>query len=206
MDSSRPKILLVDDNPGNLRILAETLRHDYTIVVARDGETALQLARESNPPDVILLDVMMPGMDGFEVCLRLKSDPITWSIPVLFVTALAETEAEVRGLTVGAVDFITKPIVPRLVKARVRSQVELKRHKDHLEELVEQRTREIAITQEATIHALASLAETRDPETGGHIRRTQHYVRILASVLQRHPRFRDTLTDTMVDMLFKSAP
>ena len=170
-----------------------------------DGETALEDINE-NPPDLILLDIMMPGMDGYEVCRRLKADPETESLPVIFLTALTDAQEEARGLELGAVDYITKPFNPALVKARVRNHLELKRHRDHLEELVEERTREIALTQEATIESMAILAEYRDPETGGHIRRTQHYVKLLAEHLCDHPKFKNTLTPDVVELLFKSAP
>ncbi|MEO5347340.1 MAG: two-component system response regulator [Magnetococcus sp. YQC-9] len=200
------KILAVDDSPDNLRILLETLKEEYAVVIARNGPKALELARGITPPDVILLDVMMPEMDGFEVCLKLKADPATWSIPVLFITALNDDQSEVRGLTVGGVDFITKPFNPMLVRYRIRSQLELKRHRDHLEVLVAERTRELEQTQDLTIQTLAALAEARDPETGGHIRRTQHFIRLLAGKLQNHPRFTLLKQSGMIDLLYKSSP
>lgn len=206
MVAPKPKILIVDDTAENLQILMETLREEYAVVAAREGQRALALATAPSPPDLILLDVMMPGMDGFEVCMRLKADPATWAIPVLFITALNDEQSEVRGLTVGGVDFITKPFNPLLVRARVRGHLELKRHKDHLAELVAERTRQLVLTQDVTIYTLASLAETRDPETGGHIRRTQAYVRLLASRLQQHPRFAPLLDGETVELLTKSAP
>ncbi|MGN7613768.1 response regulator, partial [Magnetococcales bacterium HHB-1] len=161
----------------------ELLQDEYYIKVARSGQKALQNAFADPMPDIILLDIMMPEMDGYEVCLKLKADPRTWSIPVLFITALNQQTNEERGLAVGAVDYITKPFQPSLVKARLRSQIELKRHKDRLEELVEERTRQLVETQDVTIMTLASLAEARDPETGGHIKRTQSYVGLLARTM-----------------------
>lgn len=206
MTKEKPRVLVVDDTAENIQILVETLKDDFSVVAAKEGEKALNMARSTPRPDVILLDIMMPGMDGYEVCLKLKSDPVTWSIPVLFITALDQERDEERGLTVGGVDYITKPFRPTLVKARVRSQVELKRHKDHLEELVAERTKELGRTQEATIAALANLAETRDPETGGHIKRTQNYVRLLAQQLQDHPRFKGQLDYEKIRLLYLSAP
>ncbi|MBF0187685.1 MAG: two-component system response regulator [Magnetococcales bacterium] len=203
--SQRHKILIVDDIPENIQVLLETLRGEYTIIAARDGKTALRLA-ESKHPDLILLDVMMPGMDGYEVCLRLKSSPETWDIPVIFVTALGDDQDEARGLTVGGVDYITKPFTPELVQGRVRSQLELKLHKDRLEELVEERTKALHLTQDVTILTLASLAESRDPETGGHIIRTQSYVRYLAEKAAALPRFQGQLTPEIIELLYKSAP
>ncbi|ABK45563.1 response regulator receiver modulated metal dependent phosphohydrolase [Magnetococcus marinus MC-1] len=202
----KQKILVVDDAPANLRILVESLSDEYSIAAARDGHKAIALANAKHRPDLILLDVMMPGLDGFEVCLKLKADPATWDIPVLFITALNDEENEVRGLTVGGVDFISKPFNPALVKARVRSHLELKSHRDRLEELVVNRTRELLRTQDVTINALASLAETRDPETGGHIKRTQHYVRLLAEQLIDHPDFMELQEPGMINLLYKSSP
>ncbi len=202
----KPKILVVDDTPENIQILMETLRDDYSVVVATDGEKALRLLTIEPRPDVVLLDIMMPGMSGYEVCLKIKSNPATWSIPVLFVTALQKVEDESRGLAVGAVDYITKPFNPNLVKARVRSHVELKHHRDHLGDLVAARTRELNLTQEVTILTLANLAETRDPETGGHIRRTQSYVHLLAEWLAANSERGARLDATTIDLLYKSAP
>jgi putative two-component system response regulator len=198
-------VLVVDDTEANVDILVESLGDEYDVRVAMDGESALaQVAEE--PPDIILLDIMMPGIDGYEVCRRLKLEQKSASIPILFLTAMTDAQDEARGLRLGAVDYITKPFNPDLVKARVRNHLELKRHRDHLEELVELRTRELALLQEATIESLATLAEYRDPETGGHIKRTKNYMLILAKHLGNHPRFRDTLTAATVDLLYKSAP
>lgn len=197
--------MIVDDTETNIDILVEALGGDFDLRVAMDGETALE-AIADEPPDLILLDIMMPGMDGYEVCSRLKSAPATRDIPVVFLTAMSEEQDEARGLALGAVDYITKPFSPALVKARVRNQLELKRYRDHLEELVRERTRQLVLTQDVTIRSMGTLAEYRDPETGGHIRRTQQYVRILALHLKNDPRFRDRLDDTAIDLLVKSAP
>ncbi len=136
-------MLIVDDTPENIHVLMETLRESYKIVAATSGAKALQLAVKEPLPDLILLDVMMPGIDGYQVCEELKNDPRTEQIPVIFVTALNEAGDEERGLELGAVDFITKPFHPGLVKARVRNQLELKRHRDHLETEVQRRTQEL---------------------------------------------------------------
>jgi sigma-B regulation protein RsbU (phosphoserine phosphatase) len=141
--ADRAKVLIVDDTPENIRVLMETLRDDYAIVAATNGTKALELASREPRPDLVLLDVMMPDLDGYEVCARLKEDEATRNIPVIFVTALAEAGDEARGLGLGAVDYVTKPFHPGLVKARVRNQIELKRHRDRLEDLVEERTREL---------------------------------------------------------------
>jgi putative two-component system response regulator len=148
----------------------------------------------------------MPNMDGYEVCRRLKANPLTCSIPVLFVTSLSDDDDEKRGLELGAVDYIIKPIRPELVKARVRSQINLKQYRDRLEQLVDERTLELTLTQEATIFTVANLAETRDPETGAHIWRTQRYVRELALRFAASSNSAASLTPTYIDLLFKSAP
>ncbi len=205
-DAKPKKILIVDDNSENIQILLATLGDEFAVVAARNGEKALALATATPHPDLILLDVIMPNMDGYEVCRRLKANPLTWSIPVLFVTSLSDSEDEQRGLEVGAVDYITKPFRPELVKARVRSQIDLKQYRDHLEQVVEERTRELSLTQDVTIFTLANLAETRDPETGAHICRTQSYVRALALRLSASPKYAAALTPSDIDLLFKSAP
>ena len=203
--NTQPLVLAVDDAEMNLDILVETLGDEYDVAVAMDGETALDMAAESLP-DIILLDIMMPGMDGYEVCAELKKSGITRSIPVIFITALTEEGDEARGLALGAVDYITKPFSPELVKARVRNHIELKRYRDRLEELVAERTRELARTQEAAIESMGTLAECRDPETGGHIRRTCGYVRLLAEALSETPRYAAELDYATIDLLGKSAP
>jgi cyclic di-GMP phosphodiesterase len=200
------KILLVDDNTTNLQLLHGTLDGlGYKLLIAKNGKAALAIAGKAKP-SLILLDIMMPEMDGYEVCRRLKSEESTSQIPVIFISALADEEDEAKGLGMGAVDYITKPIKPELVRARVRNHLELKRYQDHLEKLVEERTRRLALTQAVTIESLATLAEYRDPETGGHIKRTQNYLKALAVKLKDHPRFRDELRDDIIELLYLSAP
>lgn len=144
---TRPKLLVVDDVEANIDILLEVLSEDYAVRVAIDGPTALSSVRKALP-DLILLDVMMPGMDGFEVCRRLKADPTTAEIPIVFLTAMHEDEDVTYGLDLGAIDYITKPFNPAMVKARVRNHLELKRHRDHLSALVVERTGELAIAND----------------------------------------------------------
>ena len=203
---SEDKILLVDDNTTNLQLLHETLDGlGYKLLIAKNGQTALTIAHKAGP-SLILLDIMMPEMDGYEVCRRLKTDENTANIPVIFITALADDEDEAKGLGLGAVDYITKPINPELVRARVHNHLELKRHQDQLEKLVVERTRRLALTQAVTIESLATLAEYRDPETGGHIKRTQNYVKALAVHLKEHQRFQAELNDDIIELLYMSAP
>jgi len=211
--AEKKTVLVVDDTPDNLSLMSSLLKDDYKVKVANGGEKALKIAATNPQPDLILLDIMMPGMDGYEVCQHLKSDPATRDIPVIFLTAKAEVEDEKKGLELGAVDYITKPISPPIVMARVATQLSLKasadflRDKaDYLEIEVGKRTREVMAIQDVTILAMASLAETRDSDTGNHIRRTQYYVKALAEKLKTHPRFASYLTDQTIGMLFKSAP
>lgn len=131
MSERRPTVLVVDDTPANIELLGGILRDHYRVKAAVDGERALKLASTGSPPDLVLLDVMMPGMNGYEVCERLKANPATAQIPVIFVTARAETEDEVRGLALGAVDYVTKPYDPVVVKARVATHLAL--HSRHRE-------------------------------------------------------------------------
>jgi putative two-component system response regulator len=159
------------------------------------------------------LDIMMPDIDGYEVCARLKAEPRTRDIPVIFLTARSEVEDETRGLELGAADYITKPISPPIVLARVHAHLMLKSHADflrdksaYLQAEVAKRTAEVQAIQDVTIMAMASLAETRDNETGAHIRRTQLYVRRLAEELRDHPRFSGFLTERTIELLYKSAP
>jgi cyclic di-GMP phosphodiesterase len=206
-------ILVVDDTPDNLTLMSGLLKDLYRVKVAKGGERALKIATSDSPPDLILLDIMMPNIDGYEVCRRLKADARTYQIPIIFLTAKSEIEDETRGLEMGAVDYITKPISPPIVLARVKSQLALKQAADflrdqntYLEAEVRRRTAEVTAVQEVTIHALASLAETRDSDTGNHIRRTKYFVRLLAETVRDNPRFSDCLDDQTIDLLFKSAP
>ena len=211
--SERQTILVVDDTPDNIALLSALLKDRYKVRAANNGERALAIAASQPRPDLILLDIMMPGMDGYEVCERLKIDPHTADIPVIFLTAKVQVEDEEFGLRLGAVDYITKPISPPIVLARVETHLTLKRARQflqdrnaYLEAEVWRRSREVMAIQEVTIMAMASLAETRDNATGNHIRRTQHYVRALAQHLRHHPRFAAALNDETIELLFKSAP
>ena len=190
--SFQTTILVVDDTPENITVIGELLKPLYSVRVSTNGRRALDFAAAIPRPDLILLDVMMPEMDGYEVLCRLKELPETRDIPVIFITALDGTEDESHGLELGAADYITKPIRPTVMLARVRAQLELKQARDRLcdqnawlETEVARRMRQNQRIQDASMRALASLAETRDNETGNHILRTQavtsHYPQVAAA-------------------------
>ena len=211
--SPKATVLVIDDSPDSLALLSHLLKDIYRVKVATHGEVGIKVACSAQPPDVILLDIMMPDVDGYEVCRQLKANPATQPIPVIFLSAKSDAEDEQKGLALGAVDYITKPISPAILLARVATQLALKasadflRDKsDFLEQEVARRTQEISNAQDVTILAMTSLAETRDSDTGNHIRRTQHYVKVLAQALKDHPRFADALKGPAIEVLFKSAP
>lgn len=206
-------LLIVDDTPENLSLLSELLQPYYRVRAANCGARAIEVAQKQPLPDLILLDVMMPDMDGYAVIQHLKQSPLTADIPVIFVTALESSFDEEHGLALGAVDYIAKPIKPAIVLARVKAHLELKMARDWLKDRnnvleaeVARRMEENLIIQDVSIRALARLAEIRDSETGNHLTRTQNYVRTLALKLQHHPRFAAYLNQHTIELLCKSAP
>lgn len=209
-----PTILIVDDTPQNLTVLGELLQSTgYRVRAANSGERGLRAATANPGPDMILLDIMMPGMDGYEVIRRLKAETATREIPVIFITAMSGAEEEEHGLRLGAVDYITKPFNPAVVLARVRAHLELKRARDRLanendwlDAEVNRRMRDNLLVQELGMKALAVLAETRDMETGHHITRTQIYIEMLVGHLASHPRFHAALAGERATMIVKAAP
>jgi len=220
-------LLAVDDQPENLFILQDLLGEQHIVHTAANGREALAFIHAGGKPDLILLDVMMPEINGFEVCRQLKAVPETRDIPVLFLSSLDNAADEAEGLTLGAADFIHKPFSPPVVLARVRNHLSLsfatqalREQNGNLERLVAERTRQILLqsdelvrhkqeviaAQGATITAFCSLAEARDNETGNHIRRTQNYIKALAERLSAHPRFSHELNDETIQLIFRSAP
>jgi putative two-component system response regulator len=206
-------ILIVDDDSDNLFVLNELLCPHYRVLAAISGEVGLRVAEGTPRPDLILLDVMMPGLDGYAVLARLRANPATRDIPVVLLTALGEASDEERGLKHGANDYLTKPLKPAVVLARVRCQLEAKLAREWLhdrnaalEAEVARRMAENDLTQRVTIRALAHLAEVRDPETGNHILRTQGYVKRLALGLKDHPRFSELINERYIELLAMSAP
>jgi len=213
MNARKAKILVVDDEKFYIDVLAELLSGDYKVVVAKEGEQALLRAQAPPLPDLVLLDILMPGMDGYEICNRLKQHPVTKDIPVIFLTAKSEVADELKGFELGAVDYIAKPMSPPIVKARVATQLALSRAKQLLadqnqllEEKVRERTKELNQSKDVAIYCMVALAETRDLETGKHILRTQNYVRTLAECLKDHPRFGPYLDDDVIELLYKTSP
>ncbi|MGB0217582.1 MAG: response regulator, partial [Alteromonas oceani] len=173
-------ILVVDDEPANLRVLKHLLAEHYTLAFAKNGPEALRVA-EAQLPDLILLDVMMPGMTGFEVCQALKENVITRAIPVIFVTALSEEQDETEGFAVGGVDYITKPISPTVVKARIKTHLSLVQ------------ADELKRTRLQVVQRLGRAAEYKDNETGMHVLRMSHYSKVLALAYGLNEEQADTL-------------
>jgi putative two-component system response regulator len=206
-------VLIVDDQPENLAALGDLLEPHYRVIAATSGQRALQLATAEPPPDLILLDVMMPDIDGYEVLTTLRQNRATRDIPVIFVTARGADLDEEHGLKLGAADYITKPIRPAIVLARVLTQLENKQARDLLRDRndwlaaeVNRRMHDNELIQDASLHALAALAETRDADTGNHLRRTQTYVSLLVEALGRHPSFASQLTGEQPRSIVRAAP
>lgn len=179
MNPEMQTVLVVDDTPENIEVLVGTLKDTYNVKAAINGMMALKIAKES-PPDVILLDVMMPEIDGFEVCRQLKADFTTKHIPVIFVTAKIGIKDELKGLELGAVDYITKPISPPIVIARVQTQLALYDQNRELERKVRLRTQQLQETRLQIIQRLGKAAEYKDNETGLHVIRMSRYAHVLA--------------------------
>jgi putative two-component system response regulator len=205
-------ILVVDDEISNLSLLASLLRDQYQVKLAKDAERALALA-QCEQPDLILLDAAMPITDGYEVCRLLKADSLTCNIPVIFLTNQTDTESEERGLSLGAVDYITRPIRPGILLSRVRAHLSqanaaraMRVNNECLDFEVRKRAKQLTAMQDVTILAMASLSETRDTDTGNHLRRTQNYVRLLAQHMQSKPGYCDYLNDEVVSVLYRCAP
>jgi putative two-component system response regulator len=189
-------VLVVDDVPENIEIISAVLRDHYHIRIATSGDKALKIAYSDAPPDLILLDIMMPGLSGLEICRRLKANPDRRRIPVIFVTAMCSVEDERRGLEMGAVDYITKPISPPIVLARVRTHLALYDQTRELETMVNQRTRELWHSRQQIIHRLGRAAEYHDDETGNHVLRVAHYARLIARASGLGPRAAGIIMET----------
>jgi len=208
-----PRILVVDDEAMFREFISAILAEGHEIVTAGSGLEAIETVEGKDGFDLILMDIDMPEMDGYEALTLLRRHPKAREVPVVFLTGRSGSEEEEKGLRLGAADYITKPISPAILAARVETQLALKLSQDRLrnynhllEERVAERTRELALTQDVTILSLASLAETRDNETGNHIRRTQAYVRHLGQILSKDGIYADALDEDVLTMIEKSAP
>lgn len=210
---SETTILIVDDESANLALLTQLLQPHYQVRAAISGERALKAVEIAPLPDLILLDVMMPGLDGYAVLQQLRQNPDTQDIPVIFVTALDDDINEEHGFMLGAVDYIGKPIRPAIVLSRVHAQLELKQARDRLSEQkvwleaeVQRRVDENLLIQAVSLAALAGLIETRDSDTGNHILRTQLYVEALAYTLQKTGQYPEELAEPTLLHIVKAAP
>jgi len=209
----KPTILVIDNSPDSLALIQAVLKDNYLVRGASNSSEGLRMASSDAPPDLILLDVMLTDMDGHAVCRQLKADTLTQSIPILFLTTKSDQAEEEMGFEIGAGDYITKPVSAPILRNRVRNQLMLRssidflhNHDAFLETEVANRTKALTAIQNVTVLALASLAETRDADTGNHLRRTQRYVRALAWKLSSQSRFSAFLTPANVGLLFRSAP
>lgn len=200
-DQNRKRtILIVEDSPENIDVLAGILKKDYRLKIATDGEKALSIVAQAEPPDLILLDIQMPGMDGYEVCCALKENPVTRKIPVIFVTALSSVQEEEKGFAAGGVDYIIKPVRPAIVRQRVKTHLALYDQNRILEEKVARRTRQlenaflrIKDNSLETIHILSRAAEYRDEDTGSHIYRMSNYSAAIAGQLGLPEKFVESI-------------
>jgi putative two-component system response regulator len=220
-------ILLVDDDPAVLEVLKNTLRPHFQVRIATLGQKGLELARMRPMPDLILLDVKLPDMHGYDICTALKQDALTAAIPIMFLSSHADVDNITHGLELGAVDYVSKPVAPQILLARVRTHLRLREAGEllrdqnaHLEKLVskrthdleaktvelQERTLELQRSQELTIIALGTIAETRDNETGNHIHRTRAYVQVMASRLSPLQRYKQSISEEQWMMMWKSAP
>jgi putative two-component system response regulator len=215
MDSERSadSILIVDDAPENLHVLVRILTAEgYRPRAVRSGKLAIRAA-ENDPPDLILLDIMMPEMDGYEVCRQIKANDQLKDIPVIFLSALDEADDKVKAFAAGGVDYVTKPFHVDEVKARVdvqmklrKLQTELSKHNRHLQDLVSEQVREISESQMATIFAMAKLAEARDDDTGQHLERVQTWCKLLAVRCAELPAHRAEVDAVFVENIVSACP
>jgi putative two-component system response regulator len=211
MEGKRELIILVDDDPANLRIGSNVLETQYDVATAPSAAKLFSLL-ENNNPAIILLDIEMPEMNGYEVIKILKSKPQTKGIPVIFLTARSESEDEIKGLSLGAVDYVTKPFKPALLLKRMETHLmlekqaaELKYFNDNLQKMVEEKTKNVLNLQDAMLRTIAEMVEYRDNITGSHIERTQRGIKILLEAIKKHGFYSEEVKDWEVDLLLQSS-
>lgn len=201
---ARKVIMMVDDSAMNLKVGKKVLEEAYEVYTVPSGEKLFMILGKKRP-DLILLDVEMPEMDGYEVIRRLKADPAFRDIPVIFLTALADAGSELEGLSLGAIDYITKPFSPPLLMKRLETHLLMKDYRDNLEEMVEEKTKTVYELQNAVLRTVAELVECRDDVTGGHIERTQAYIRILIEEMMARGVYSDITGAWNTDFLIQSS-
>lgn len=200
-----PSIVIVDDAPENLKVLTGMLQgQGYEVRPVTSGESAIRAIR-NKPPELILLDINMPDMNGYEVCETIKSDPLLRDIPIIFISALTETMDKVRAFSVGGVDYITKPFQMEEVNARVKTHLKLQLLLTNLEAVVSSQISEITESQTATILAMARLAQSRDDNTGTHLERVQGYCRLLAQGLRNMPRYLPIIDERFINLIYEAS-
>lgn len=197
------KILIIDDVSENAKVLIEILKNEYKINVALNGPKGIELAKEWKP-DLILLDVMMPEMDGYEVCKILKSEEETEHIPIIFLTALGDSDDEYKGISLGAVDYISKPVYPNLIRARIKNHIKLKVYSDDLEGLVKKKIRELEQFNDSFIETLALIAETRDSDLGCHIQRCREYAKVMLDYMITLDKYKGELSPQIIRVITKA--
>jgi putative two-component system response regulator len=219
MEMNYNKIILVDDNPSNLRAGKNVLSEKYEVYTAPSAAKLFGLLADDIKPAIILLDIDMPGMNGYEAIKILKSKNETKDTPVIFLTAKTDTENELEGLDLGAIDYITKPFMPPLLLKRIEvhllveaqkktlesQQRELKNFNDNLQKMVDEKTKTVLELQDAILKTVADLVESRDDITGGHIERTRRGVELLVEALRDHPRFGKEISAWDIKLLLQSS-
>jgi len=211
MRQDRKIVILVDDNPINLKLARNTLMEKYDVFTVPSAEKLFQLL-EKTQPDIILLDVMMPGMSGYEAIKILKTDPRNSEIPVIFLTAKSDTNSELEGFVHGAVDYVSKPFSPQLLLKRVDVHVlvesqkrELKHINDNLQKIVEEKTEEVLELQNAVLKTMSNLVEYRDDVTGGHVERTENYLETMIEEMINQKVYSEVLSSWDIKLFLKSA-
>jgi len=212
MENNNKTILIVEDEKLNINVLAELLKDEYKIIVAKTGKDALSRL-ELSKVDLILLDIMLPDTDGYSVCRKIKSSDRLKDIPIIFITSKNNVDDEIKGLSMGAIDYITKPFSPPILKTRIETHLKLveysrrlKNQNKFLEMMVEKKTKDITTTRDMAVYSMAMMAEQRDKDTGYHLKRTQSYILMLCNQLRENNKYTNILTDDFIDRVYKSAP